>query len=50
LSMGAEELRRYQLYLRHEKKLALGTAENCSRPCGSSKWQSWLERFVIASL
>src|ERR1700694_5878183 len=27
--LGAEELRRYQLYLLHEKKLALGTVENC---------------------
>ena len=27
--MGGEELRRYQLYLLHERKLALGTVENC---------------------
>jgi site-specific recombinase XerD len=27
--LGAAELRRYQLYLLHEKKLALGTVENC---------------------
>jgi site-specific recombinase XerD len=27
--MGAAELRRYQLYLLHEKKLAVGTVENC---------------------
>ena len=27
--MGAEELHRYQLYLLHERKLALGTVENC---------------------
>src|SRR6266849_5515726 len=27
--LGAEELRRYQLYLLHQKKLALGTVENC---------------------
>src|SRR5467141_3866338 len=27
--MGAEELRRYQLHLLHERKLALGTVENC---------------------
>src|SRR5258708_33507451 len=27
--LGGEELRRYQLYLLHEKKLALGTVENC---------------------
>jgi integrase/recombinase XerD len=27
--LGAEQLRRYQLYLLHEKKLALGTVENC---------------------
>ena len=27
--MGGEELRRYQLYLLHERKLALGTGENC---------------------
>lgn len=27
--MGAEELRRYQLYLLHEKKLSVGTVENC---------------------
>jgi integrase/recombinase XerD len=27
--LGAEELRRYQLYLLQEKKLALGTVENC---------------------
>lgn len=27
--LGAEELRRYQLYLLHEKKFALGTVENC---------------------
>jgi integrase/recombinase XerD len=27
--LGAEELRRYQLYLLHDKKLALGTVENC---------------------
>ncbi len=26
--LGAEEIRRYQLYLLHEKKLALGTVEN----------------------
>ena len=27
--LGAAELRRYQLYLLHQKKLALGTVENC---------------------
>ena len=27
--MGAEELRRYQIHLLHERKLALGTVENC---------------------
>ncbi|MGB0014157.1 MAG: phage integrase N-terminal SAM-like domain-containing protein [Candidatus Sulfotelmatobacter sp.] len=27
--LGAEQLRRYQLYLLHEKKLCLGTVENC---------------------
>jgi integrase/recombinase XerD len=27
--LGAAELRRYQLYLLHERKLALGTVENC---------------------
>jgi integrase/recombinase XerD len=27
--LGAEQLRRYQLYLLHEKKLSLGTVENC---------------------
>src|SRR5260370_5750216 len=27
--MGAEELRRYQLHLLHERKLDLGTVENC---------------------
>src|SRR6201984_2936907 len=27
--LGGEELRRYQLYLLHERKLALGTVENC---------------------
>src|SRR5258705_9697061 len=27
--MGAEELHRYQLYPLHERKLALGTVENC---------------------
>lgn len=27
--LGAEQLRRYQLYLLREKKLALGTVENC---------------------
>ena len=27
--MGARELRRYQLYLLHEKKLAVGRVENC---------------------
>src|SRR6266446_6327054 len=27
--MGGEFLRRYQLYLLHERKLALGTVENC---------------------
>ena len=27
--LGAAELPRYQLYLLHEKKLALGTVENC---------------------
>ena len=27
--LGSKELRRYQLYLLHEKKLALGTVENC---------------------
>jgi site-specific recombinase XerD len=27
--MGAEELRHYQIYLLHERKLALGTVENC---------------------
>jgi len=27
--LGAEQLRRYQLYLLHEKKVSLGTAENC---------------------
>ena len=27
--MGAEQLHRYQLYLLHERKLALGTVENC---------------------
>lgn len=27
--LGAPELRRYQLYLLHERKLALGTVENC---------------------
>lgn len=27
--LGGEELRRYQLYLLYEKKLALGTVENC---------------------
>ena len=26
---AGEELRRYQLYLLHERKLALGTVENC---------------------
>jgi len=26
--MGAEELRRYQIHLLHERKLALGTVEN----------------------
>src|SRR5215469_100336 len=32
--LGAEELRRYQLYLLHEKKLALGTVENCISALG----------------
>ncbi len=27
--MGAEELRHYQIYLLHERKLTLGTVENC---------------------
>src|SRR6266700_970337 len=27
--MGAEQLHRYQLYLLHERKLTLGTVENC---------------------
>jgi len=27
--MGAAELRRYQLYLLHEKKISVGTVENC---------------------
>jgi integrase/recombinase XerD len=27
--MGAEEVRRYQIYLLHEKKLAPGSVENC---------------------
>src|SRR6266851_387518 len=27
--LGAEELRRYQIHLLHERKLALGTVENC---------------------
>ncbi len=27
--LGAEELRRYQVHLLHERKLALGTVENC---------------------
>ncbi len=27
--MGSEELRRYQIHLLHERKLALGTVENC---------------------
>src|SRR5260370_34573181 len=27
--MGAEDLRRYQIHLLHERKLALGTVENC---------------------
>jgi hypothetical protein len=27
--LGAQELRRYQLYLLREKKLAQGTVENC---------------------
>jgi len=33
--MGAEELRRYQLHLLHERKLALGTVENASQPAVS---------------
>jgi integrase/recombinase XerD len=34
--MGGEELRRYQLYLLHERKLALGTVETASLRYGSS--------------
>jgi hypothetical protein len=40
--MGGEELRRYQLYLLHERKFALGTVENNNRLCGFFTRRLWL--------